>query len=157
MTPTLRGLDDGHWLDAAQIMGVLAHRYPFLLVDRIRVVEPGRKALGIKRVTAGEWLGIISALPDAEMPGMLVVEALAQTSAGVLAGLLDGSEGAIGYFAAAHRVRFRALPRAGDTLLLSVELKRFRKGVARLTGVATMDGRMVATAEFTAVVRARVA
>ncbi len=56
------------------------------------------------------------------MPGLLVVEALAQTSAGVLVGLLDGISGAIGYFASAQRVRFRTLPRAGDTLLLSVEL-----------------------------------
>jgi 3-hydroxyacyl-[acyl-carrier-protein] dehydratase len=153
MTPAIRDLDDGSWLDAADVMGVLAHRYPFLFVDRIRVVQPGRSALGLKRVTGGEWFGITSALPDAEMPGMLVVEALAQTSAGVLLGLLDGSAGAIGYFAAADRVRFRTLPRAGDTLLLSVELIWFRRGVARLTGIATVAGRLAVTAQFTAVVR----
>ena len=147
----------GEWLDASDVMGLLAHRYPFLLVDRIRVVRPGRHAIGLKRVTAGEWLGGASVLPDAEMPGVLVIEALAQTSAGVLLGLLDGSSGAIGYFAAANRVRFRTLPRAGDTLMLSVELLWFRKGVARLRGVATVDDRLAASAEFTAVVRGRAA
>jgi 3-hydroxyacyl-[acyl-carrier-protein] dehydratase len=138
-------------------MGLLAHRYPFLLVDRIRVVRPGRHALGLKQVTAGEWLGAASSLPNPEMPGMLVIEALAQTSAGVLLGLLDGSSGAIGYFAAATRVRFRTLPRAGDTLLLSVELLWFRKGVARLRGVATVEECLAASADFTAVVRGRAA
>ena len=162
-TSTPHGLDhggedrDGRWLDATEIMSVLAHRYPFLLVDRIRVIESGRKALGIKRVTGSEWLGVVSTSPDPEMPGLLIVEALAQTSAGVLLGLLDGSQGAVGYFAAATRVRFRTLPRAGDTLSMSVELQWFRKGVARLTGVATVDGRLAVTAQFTAVVRGRAA
>ena len=155
MTTALRDLDDGDWLEAADLMGVLAHRYPFLFVDRIRVVQPGRSALGLKRVTGGEWFGITSAWPDPEMPGMLVVEALAQTSAGVLLGLLAGSAGVIGYFAAADRVRFRSLPRAGDTLLLRVDLIWFRRSVARLAGTATVAGRLAASAQFTAVVRGR--
>ena len=155
MTTALRDLEDGDWLEAADLMGVLAHRYPFLFVDRIRVVQPGRSALGLKRVTGGEWFGTASAWPDPEMPGMLVIEALAQTSAGVLLGLLDGPAGVIGYFAAADRVRFRTLPRAGDTLLLSVELIWFRRGVARLAGTATVAGQLAASAQFTAVVRGR--
>jgi len=163
VTSTHHGDDDGgdarngNWLDATQLMSVLAHRYPLLLVDRIRVIESGRKALGIKRVTGSEWLGVVSTLPDPEMPGLLVVEALAQTSAGVLLGLLDGSQGVIGYFAAANRVRFRTLPRAGDTLSLAVDLQWFRKGVARLAGIATVEGRLAVTAQFTAVVRGRAA
>lgn len=148
-------LDGGQWTDALEALGVLAHRYPFLLVDKLRVVERGRRALGLKRVTGAEWFGAASADAVREMPGLLVVEALAQTSAGVLLGLLDGGSGAIGYFAAAQRIRFRALPRAGDTLLLSVELVWFRRGVARLKGAATVDGRLAASAEFTAVVRAQ--
>ena len=71
--------------------------------------------------------------------------------------LLDGSTGAVGYFAAAQRVRFRTLPRAGDTLLLSVELVWLRRGVARLKGVATVSDRVAVSAEFTAVVRGRAA
>ena len=147
--------EDGGWTDALSVLGVLAHRYPFLLVDRLRVIEPGRRAQGMKRVTGSEWLGNDASVPAGAMPGLLVVEALAQTSAGVLVGLLDGTSGAIGYFAAASRVRFRTLPRAGDTLLLSVELVQFRRGVARLAGVASVEGVLATSAEFTAVVRGR--
>jgi 3-hydroxymyristoyl/3-hydroxydecanoyl-(acyl carrier protein) dehydratase len=68
-----------------------------------------------------------------------------------------GASGAIGYFAAARRVRFRTLPRPGDTLLLSVELVHYRRGVARLVGVATIDGTPSTSAEFTAVGRGRAA
>lgn len=149
--------DDAGWTDAIDALGVLAHRYPFLLIDRLRVVTPGRHALGLKRVTGGEWFGAASTAADPAMPGLLVVEALAQTSAGVLLGLLDGASGAIGYFAAAQRVRFRTLPRAGDTLILSVELVWFRRGVAKLRGVATVSGQVAVSAEFTAVVRGQAA
>jgi len=70
--------DEGEWADAIDVLGVLAHRFPFLLVDRLRIVEPGRRALGLKRVTGGEWFGVASTAPDPEMPGLLVVEALAR-------------------------------------------------------------------------------
>lgn len=150
-------IDDVDWTDAIDALGVLAHRFPFLLVDRLHVVTPGRHALGLKRVTGSEWFGVASTAANPEMPGLLVVEALAQTSAGVLLGLLDGASGAIGYFASAQRVRFRTLPRAGDTLLLSVELVWFRRGVARLRGVATVSGQVSVSAEFTAVVRGQAA
>jgi 3-hydroxyacyl-[acyl-carrier-protein] dehydratase len=146
----------GEWLNALDVLSVLPHRYPFLFVDRLRVIEPGRRAMGLKRVTGSEWFGE-SELPNGEMPGLLVVEALAQTSAAVLIGLLDGSEGAIGYFASADRVKFRTLPRAGDTLLMAVELVWYRRGVARLSGVATVNGQRSTRANFTTVVRGRAA
>ena len=148
---------DSAWTDPLDVVGVLAHRYPFLLVDRLRVVEPGRRALGLKRVTAADWWSEAAESGMWEMPATLVVEALAQTSAGVLIGLLDGSSGAVGYFAAADRVRLRSLPRVGDTLSLSVELVWYRRGVARLRGVASVDGRLAVSANFTTVVRGRVA
>jgi 3-hydroxyacyl-[acyl-carrier-protein] dehydratase len=144
------------WSDALDVLSVLPHRYPFLFVDRLRVVEPGRRALGLKRVTGTEWFGEPE-LPNGEMPGLFVVEALAQTSAAVLIGLLDGADGAIGYFAGANRVKFRALPRAGDTLVMSVELVWYRRGVARLSGIATVNGKLSARADFTTVVRGRAA
>ena len=144
------------WADALDVLSVLPHRYPFLFVDRLRVIEPGRRAIGLKRVTGSEWFGE-SELPNGEMPGLLVVEALAQTSAGVLIGLLDGSHGAIGYFAGADRVKFRTLPRIGDTLVMAVELVWYRRGIARLSGVATVNGRLCTRANFTTVVRGRAA
>jgi 3-hydroxymyristoyl/3-hydroxydecanoyl-(acyl carrier protein) dehydratase len=148
--------DTRDWSDAVDVLSVLPHRYPFLFVDRLRVVEPGRRALGLKRVTGSEWFGEPE-LPNGEMPGLLVVEALAQTSGAVLIGLLDGIDGAIGYFAGADRVKFRTLPRVGDTLIMSVELVWYRRGVARLRGVATVDGQLCTRATFTTVVRGRAA
>lgn len=148
--------DANAWPDAVDVLSVLPHRYPFLFVDRLRVVEPGRRALGLKRVTGADGFGEPE-LPNGEMPGLLVVEALAQTSAAVLIGLLDGSDGAIGYFAGADRVKFRTLPRVGDTLIMAVELVWYRRGVARLSGVATVNGRLSARAKFTTVVRGRAA
>ncbi len=145
------------WVDPLDVLGVLAHRYPFLLVDRLQVVDSGRRAIGLKRVTGGDWWSDASVTGAREMPAMLVVEALAQTSAGVLVGLLDGSSGAIGYFASADRVRIRALPIVGDTLDLSVELIWYRRGVARLRGLASVLSRLAVSADFTAVVRGRAA
>jgi 3-hydroxyacyl-[acyl-carrier-protein] dehydratase len=149
--------EESEWTDPLDVLDVLAHRYPFLLVDRLRVVEPGRRAVGLKRVTAGDWWSEAAESGAWEMPGTLVVEALAQTSAGVLIGLLDGSSGAVGYFASADRVRFRSLPRVGDTLIMAVELVWYRRGVARLRGVASVEGRMAVSATFTTVVRGRAA
>ena len=151
------GRDEAEWTDPLDVLAVLGHRYPFLLVDRLRVLEPGKRALGLKRVTAGDWWSEAAESGTWEMPGMLVVEALAQTSAAVLIGLLDGSSGAIGYFAAADRVRFRSLPRVGDSLLMAVELVWYRRGVARLRGVASVEGRLAVSANFTTVVRGRAA
>ena len=137
-------------LDAREVMGLLAHRYPLLLVDRIEVLEAGRRVRGIKRVTAGEW----ATRAGGAMPGLVVVEALAQASAGILLGILEGAAGSVGYFVGMQRVRLRAAARAGDTLALDVELRSFRRGIARLRGTATLDdGRLVASAEFMTVVR----
>lgn len=157
MDSALGDENSAEWSNPIDVLGVLAHRYPFLLVDRLRVVEPGRRALGLKRVTGTDWWSDANSAGVGEMPGTLVIEALAQTSAGVLVGLLDGSSGALAYFASADRVRFRSLPRPGDTLLMSVELLRYRRGVARLRGVATVSGHLAASADFTAVVRGRAA
>ena len=149
--------EEPEWTDPVDVLDVLGHRYPFLLVDRLRVVEPGRCALGLKRVTAGDWWTEAAEAGAWEMPGTLVVEALAQTSAGVLVGLLEGSSGTVGYFASADRVRFRSLPHVGDTLILAVELVWYRRGVARLRGVASVEGRVAVSANFAAVVRGRAA
>ncbi|HSU97747.1 MAG TPA: hypothetical protein VLI40_10990 [Gemmatimonadaceae bacterium] len=143
-------------MDSAAILKVLAHRYPFLLVDSINVIEPGRRVEGIKRVTAGEWFGAAWRPEEAAIPNTLAIEALAQTSAALLLGLVDARAGVVGYFAAIERVRLRDPAVAGDTLVLSVELESFRRGIARLKGRATVNGRRVASASFTTIVRAAV-
>lgn len=149
--------EESEWTEPLEVLDVLGHRYPFLLVDRLRIVEPGRRALGLKRVTGGDWWSEAADSGIWEMSGTLVVEALAQTSAAVLIGLVSESPGAVGYFASADRVRFRSLPRAGDTLILAVELVWYRRGVARLRGIASVDGRLAVSANFTTVIRGRVA
>jgi 3-hydroxyacyl-[acyl-carrier-protein] dehydratase len=139
-------------LDSSAIMRVLAHRYPFLLVDRITIFEPGRRVEGIKQVTGAEWFGESESV-QVVMPNMLAIEALAQTSSALLLGLVEPSSAVVGYFAAIERVRMRDPARAGDTLRLSVELTNFRRGVAHRAGCATVAGRRVVSANFTTIVR----
>jgi 3-hydroxyacyl-[acyl-carrier-protein] dehydratase len=145
MLPGGRPLPDIH--------GVLPHRYPFLLVDRITALEPGRWAEGVKRVSEAEWC-VDSAGPRTGMPGGLIVEALAQLSAAVLLGLVGAGSGAVGYFLGLDRVRYRGTAQAGDELLLRVELVRARRGLCRTRGEAwvTGGGRVV-RAELTIVLR----
>jgi len=143
-------------LDAVAIQSLLPHRYPFLLVDRIDVVEPGRLVVGYKRITAGEWWmeGIApAAAARAEMPHTLVLEALAQASGALVRDLLDGAEHAISYFMGADHVRFRRSAVAGDELRLEITLRQWRRGLCRSRGVATVSGHTVVSAEMTTIVR----
>ena len=107
-------------LEAAEIMRILPHRYPFLLVDRVVELEPGKRAVAIKQVTANEpqFTGHFPGRPI--MPGVLMVEALAQT-AGVAVLTLDEYRGKIGLFAGIDECRFRRLVVPGDTLRLEVD------------------------------------
>src|SRR5512140_336176 len=89
------------------VMGVLPHRYPFLLLDKLEVRERARVAVGTKRVTGSEWFAQGSGAHPITMPHLIVVEALAQTSAAILVDLLEHAGGTIGYFAAIRRVRCR--------------------------------------------------
>ncbi len=145
-------------LDTRGLQDVLPHRYPFLLVDRVEVVEPGRHVLGHKRITADEWW-MEGATPGvgrgrvAVMPHTLVLEALAQTSGGLVRDLLDGADHAIAYFMGANHVRFREEAAAGDELLLDVSLISWRRGICRARGVASVQGRTIVSAELATVVR----
>lgn len=134
---------------------LLPHRYPFLLLDRIDAVEVGTRARGRKLVTGSEWssIGTHGATPVRPMPHLLIVEALAQLSAAVLSGLLDGSAGAIGYFLGIHRARFRGEARPGDVLMLEVELLQFRRGICKTRGIARVNGARIVQADLTSIVR----
>ena len=153
----------GDVLDATAIHALIAHRYPFLLVDAITIDEPGLRVTGRKRVTGGEWMAGAPAHPAGGVQlgsargasGLLVVEALAQTSAALMRDLVVATPGAVGYFVGMERVRLRIPPRAGDLLELAVRLASFRRGIARLDGRATVDGRLAASARFTTILRAR--
>ena len=137
--------------DAQSLELLLPHRYPFLLVDRIEVIEPGRHVIGTKRITSGEWW--MGAEPREVIPFTLVLEALAQTSGALVPDLAGGDAGTIAYFMGADRVRFRHPSHAGDELVLDVTLKLWRRGLCRTRGVATVGGSVVVSAELTTIVR----
>ena len=143
-------------LDASAMHGLLAHRYPFLLVDRVDVVALGQRVVGTKQVTAGEWwcVGADPARSDSlAMPFSLVIEALAQTSGALVRDLLDGSAGSIAYFVGAQRVRIRGAARPGDALSLELTLRQWRRGICRTRGVARVGPRVILTADLTTVVQ----
>jgi 3-hydroxyacyl-[acyl-carrier-protein] dehydratase len=141
--------------DIDLIQRILPHRYPFLLVDRVRNIEGWNRAQGIKNVTINEphFTGHFPSEPI--MPGVLIVEAMAQT-AGVMIGVGVGGvdTGAIIYFMAIDNCKFRRKVVPGDQLLMDLETLRGRPGgkVWRLRGTATVDGELAAEAEFTAMV-----
>ena len=134
-------------LDIDQIMATIPHRYPFLLVDRITEHEPGVRAVGLKNVTANEWFfpGHFPEYPV--MPGVLVIEALAQVGAVAILSLPE-NEGKLAFFAGIDKVRFKRQVRPGDTLQLECEISRMRAGVGFGTATATVDGELVCSGDL---------
>jgi 3-hydroxyacyl-[acyl-carrier-protein] dehydratase len=143
-TPTLP-------LEAADIMRIIPHRYPFLLVDRIVELEPGKRAVGLKAVTANEPQ-FTGHFPDRPiMPGVLMVEALAQT-AGVAVMTLDEYRGKLGLFAGIDECRFRRMVIPGDTLRLEVTVEKLRGMFGRVRGVASVDGEVAVEATLSIII-----
>jgi 3-hydroxyacyl-[acyl-carrier-protein] dehydratase len=138
-------------LEAADIMRIIPHRYPFLLVDRIIELEPGRRVVGIKAVTANEpqFTGHFPGRPI--MPGVLMVEALAQTAA-VAVMTLDEYRGKLGLFAGIDDCRFRRMVVPGDTLRLEVTVEKLRGMFGRVRGVASVDGEVAVEATLSIII-----
>ena len=138
-------------LDAAEIMRILPHRYPFLLVDRVVELEPGTRAIGIKQVSANEpqFTGHFPGRPI--MPGVLMVEALAQT-AGIAVLTLEEHRGKIGLFAGIDVCRFRRLVVPGDTLRLEVTVEKLRGMFGRVKAVASVDGEVAVEATLSIII-----
>jgi len=134
-------------LDAQQIQAIIPHRYPFLLVDMIVEIEYGVRAVGIKNVTINEpfFQGHFPNYPV--MPGVLIVEALAQVGAVSLLGM-DENKGKMAFFAGIDGVRFKRQVRPGDTLTLEVQIGRMRRGVGSGSAVATVDGELAVRGEL---------
>lgn len=126
-------------LDSVAIQKILPHRFPFLLVDRIIELEPGKRAVGLKNVTINEhfFQGHFPQYPV--MPGVLIVEALAQTG-GIALGTLDEYKGRIAFFAGIDKVRFKRQVKPGDILRLEAELTQLRRSIGTATVTATVDG-----------------
>jgi 3-hydroxyacyl-[acyl-carrier-protein] dehydratase len=133
-------------LEAEEIQQILPHRYPFLLVDRI--LEVGENyAVGIKNVTQNEpfFPGHFPGRPL--MPGVLIVEAMAQVGAVALLSQ-PANKGKLALFAGIDKVRFKRPVRPGDVLHMKVTLERMRGPIGRGRGEATVDGQLAAEGEF---------
>jgi 3-hydroxyacyl-[acyl-carrier-protein] dehydratase len=143
----------GGALDLRRVMAALPHRYPMLLVDRIESIELDRSIVAVKAVTINEsfFQGHFPGRPI--MPGVLIVEALAQ-AAGVLAveSLGLANSGKLVYFMAIESAKFRAPVEPGVLLKLHVEFVQKRTSVCKFAGRALIDGKAVAEANFTAMI-----
>jgi 3-hydroxyacyl-[acyl-carrier-protein] dehydratase len=134
-------------LDIQQIKEIIPHRYPFLLVDRITELEEGKRAVGIKNVTANEEF-FNGHFPDYPvMPGVLIVEALAQVGAVVIL-KMEENKGRLAFFAGIDGFRFKGQVKPGDQLVLELEMTRLRGSIGKGRGVAKVDGQIVAEGEL---------
>lgn len=146
-SPAGYGLGGGREIDISGIMRILPHRYPFLLVDRVLEIENGKKGVGIKNVTINEnfFQGHFPSRPV--MPGVLMIEAMAQT-AGVVILTNEAHRGKVAFFLSADNVKFRKVVCPGDQVVMEVEVVRDRAKTAQVRGVAKVAGEVVVEADM---------
>lgn len=135
-------------LNSNDIQKIIPHRYPFLLVDRVLKIEPGKSVQAIKNVTANESFFVGHFPEEHVMPGVLIVEALAQ--AGAVAILSEPQfKGKTAYFAGIDKCRFKRKVVPGDTLLLELEITRLKGPIGKGTAKATVNGELAVSLEMT--------
>ncbi len=135
-------------LDINEIMKVLPHRYPFLMVDRVIEIDFEKKnIIGLKNLAMNEpfFQGHFPGEPV--MPGVLQLEAMAQVG-GILMNKLMNNEGVVAYFLAVDNARFRKMAKPGDQLRIEVTLKKLRLGMAKVHGVIDVDGELIVEADL---------
>lgn len=133
--------------DINQIKDIIPHRYPFLLIDRITELEEGKRAVGIKNVTVNEPF-FNGHFPDYPvMPGVLIVEALAQVGAFAVLHIAD-NRGKLAFFAGIDKFRFREQVKPGDTLTLEVAFTRLKGPIGKGHGTAKVGDKVVAEGEL---------
>ncbi len=137
------------------ILRSLPHRYPFLLVDRILEVEPNSRIVGLKNVTINEpfFQGHFPGHPI--MPGVLIVEAMAQVGGMLLLGSVEDPENKVVYFMSLDNVKWRRPVKPGDQLIFELIVTQIRGTVCKMRGVARVDGELVTEADMAAMVRDR--
>ncbi len=143
----------GQTIDLQGIMKMIPHRYPFLLIDRVEDVHPGERALGIKNVTINEpfFQGHFPGHPI--MPGVLIIEAMAQTAAiCAVSSFSEEEAGKLVYFMTIEQARFRKPVGPGDTLEIAVTKRQSRRSVWKFSGEARVKDTLVAEATFSAMI-----
>ncbi len=157
-TAEARAGQETRTLDIAGIMRAIPHRHPFLLIDRVEEIEPDHSAVGVKNVSINEhfFAGHFPSHPV--MPGVLIVESMAQTAAVLVVETLGGdAAGRLVYFMSVEGAKFRRPVVPGDQLRIEVIKVRQRGSVWRFTGMARVAGTIVAEATFTAMILDRAA
>ena len=141
--------------DINRVMKLLPHRYPFLLVDRMYDMDADESCVGVKNVTINEpfFQGHFPGHPI--MPGVLIVEAMAQVGGMLLMGNLEDPDTKVVYFMSLDNIKFRKPVKPGDQLIFELEIIQIRGKVCKTKGVAKVDGEVVAEAEMAAMVRDR--
>ncbi|MCD6035329.1 MAG: fabZ [Rickettsiales bacterium] len=140
-------------VDVTRILQMIPHRYPIMLVDRIIALDPGKSVIGIKNVTFNEphFMGHFPGKPI--MPGVLIIEAMAQTAAVLVVDALGTeTEGKLVYFMSIEGAKFRKPVTPGDTLRLTLTAIQSRRSTWKFSGVAEVDGVKVAEATITAMI-----
>ena len=142
-------------MDIGRILDVIPHRYPFLLVDRIIEVEGNHRIVGIKNVTINEpfFQGHFPGHPI--MPGVLIIEAMAQVGGMLLMGSLDDPDSKVVYFMSLDNVKFRRPVKPGDQIRFEIEIVQIRGTVCKMSGKGRVDGEVVVEADMAAMVRDR--
>ncbi|TWH45331.1 3-hydroxyacyl-ACP dehydratase FabZ [Sporomusa sp. KB1] len=134
-------------LTATEIQAIIPHRYPMLLVDRIIELEPMKRAVGIKSVTINEYFFAGHFPQKPVMPGVLILEAMAQVG-GVAMLYPEENRGKLAVFGGMERVKFRKPVTPGDQLRMEAEVLKLRGSIGKLWAQASVDGQVVAEAEF---------
>lgn len=134
-------------LEIEAIKAIIPHRYPFLLVDKVLEIEEGKRVVGIKNVSINEpfFQGHFPDYPV--MPGVLILEALAQVGAIAVLGI-EENKGKIGFLAGVDKCRFKRQVKPGDQLRLEVEILRMKGPIGKGSAVATVDGKVACQAEI---------
>jgi beta-hydroxyacyl-ACP dehydratase FabZ len=139
-------------LDIQGIMDLLPHRYPILLVDRILDWEPGKWIRGVKNITIGDPIFLGHFPQKAIFPGVLIVEAMAQTGGCLVVMGLPDRKNKLFYFMSIDKVKFRRPVVPGDQLIMTLEIMSHKGRICKLRGVATVDGQKVCEAELMSMV-----
>jgi len=144
---------DTNQIDIERIMEMIPHRYPMLMIDKVIDVVPDKSATGIKNVTVNEpcFQGHFPERPI--MPGVLIIESMAQTAAVLVVHTLgDKAEGSLVYFMSVEQARFRKPITPGDTVHIHVEKQRSRGNVWKFKAEAKVDGVLMAEATYAAMI-----